>query len=53
MQALAIKGNKIIATGTNDEIVKLATKHTKRIDVNGKTIVPGFNDAHDHPDLFA
>lgn len=53
VQAIAVKGNKIIATGTNDEIIKLADKHTKKIDVNGKTIVPGFNDAHDHPGSLA
>lgn len=53
VQAIAIKGNKIIATGTNDEILKLSDKGTKEIDVNGKTIVPGFNDAHDHPGYFA
>ena len=53
VRAIAIKGNKIIATGTNDEIIKLADKRTKQIDVNGKTIVPGFNDAHDHPGYFA
>ncbi|MEP7232071.1 MAG: amidohydrolase family protein [Ginsengibacter sp.] len=53
VQALAIKGNKIIATGTNEEIIKMADKRTKKIDVNGKTIVPGFNDAHDHPGWLA
>lgn len=53
VQALAIKGNKIIATGTNEEILKLADKKTKKIDVTGKTIVPGFNDAHDHPGWLA
>lgn len=53
VQALAIKGNKIIATGTNAEILKLSGKNTKKIDVNGKTIVPGLNDAHDHPGWFA
>lgn len=49
VQALAIKGNKIIACGTNEAILKLANSKTKKIDVHGKTIVPGFNDAHDHP----
>ncbi|MEO8820656.1 MAG: amidohydrolase family protein [Ginsengibacter sp.] len=53
VQALAIKGNKIIATGTNDEIIKLGDKRTKKIDITGKTIVPGFNDAHDHPGWLA
>jgi len=48
VQALAIKGNKIIATGTNSAIQKLASSKTKQIDLKGKTVVPGFNDAHDH-----
>lgn len=46
--ALAIRGNKILAIGTNEEIQKLATSKTKKIDLGGKTVVPGFNDAHDH-----
>ena len=53
VQALAIKGNKIIASGTNEAILKLANSKTKKINVQGKTVVPGFNDAHDHPAWFA
>jgi predicted amidohydrolase YtcJ len=49
VQALAIKGSKIIACGTDKSILKLANSNTKKIDVQGKTVVPGFNDAHDHP----
>ena len=48
VQALAVKGNKIIATGSNADILKLAGITTKRIDLESKTVVPGFNDAHDH-----
>ncbi|MGZ8549612.1 MAG: amidohydrolase [Chitinophagaceae bacterium] len=47
-QALAIKGNKILAVGSNAVISKLASSKTKKIDLMGKTVVPGFNDAHDH-----
>jgi predicted amidohydrolase YtcJ len=46
--ALAIKGNKILATGTTRAVQQLATAHTKTLDLRGKTVVPGFNDAHDH-----
>jgi predicted amidohydrolase YtcJ len=53
VQALAIKGNKIIASGTNEAILKLANSKTKKIDVQGKTVVPGFNDAHDHLGWYA
>jgi predicted amidohydrolase YtcJ len=48
VQALAIKGNKILAIGSNTDIETLVSGHTKRIDLDGKTVVPGFNDAHDH-----
>lgn len=48
VQALAIKGNKILATGNNTAMVQLAAPDTKRIDLMGRTVVPGFNDQHDH-----
>lgn len=48
VQAVAIKGNKILATGTDAAIEKLASAKTKKIDLKGKTVVPGFNDQHDH-----
>jgi predicted amidohydrolase YtcJ len=46
--ALAIKGTKILATGTTRAMQQLATAHTNVLDLRGKTVVPGFNDAHDH-----
>jgi predicted amidohydrolase YtcJ len=48
VQALAIKGNTIIATGSSASVKKLIGKTTKAIDLRGKTVVPGFNDAHEH-----
>jgi predicted amidohydrolase YtcJ len=48
VQALAIQGDKIMATGTDEEILKLAGDRTPTIDLKGKTVVPGFNDAHAH-----
>ena len=48
VQALAIKGNKILSVGSNASIEKLVSAKTKKIDLKGKTVVPGFNDAHDH-----
>ncbi|HEX8350131.1 MAG TPA: amidohydrolase [Hymenobacter sp.] len=47
-QALAIRGGRIVAVGTTAEIARLAGPNTRRIDVRGRTIVPGFNDAHNH-----
>lgn len=48
VEALAIQGSRILATGTSAMIRNLATAHTTIVDLQGKTGVPGFNDAHDH-----
>jgi predicted amidohydrolase YtcJ len=47
-EALAIAGDRIIAVGATDEIAALADSRTRRIDVGGRTVIPGFNDAHFH-----
>lgn len=48
-QALAILGDRLMAVGSNREIQRLATASTKKINMGGKTITPGFIDAHSHP----
>lgn len=48
-QAIAIYGGRIMDVGTNSEIQKLAISSTKKVNVGGKTIIPGFIDAHSHP----
>ncbi len=48
VEGVAIKENKIIAVGTTDEILKLADSKTNRLDLNGKLVTAGFNDAHIH-----
>jgi len=48
VEALAIKGNKILKVGMNASVQRLASRKTKKINLQGKTVVPGFNDAHDH-----
>ena len=48
-QAVAIVDGKFFAVGENKEIQSLATGRTKKIDLGGKTVVPGFIDAHSHP----
>jgi len=52
-QAVAVKEGKITAVGTNDEIKKLAGEKTQLIDVQGKTLIPGLDDAHLHPEWAA
>ena len=51
-QAMAIRDGKIVATGTNDEILK-KYEAGETIDASGKTIFPGFIDAHCHFTGFA
>jgi predicted amidohydrolase YtcJ len=48
VEAVAIKGNKIITIGLSKDLKKLADKHTKIIDLKGKLVTPGINDAHTH-----
>jgi predicted amidohydrolase YtcJ len=47
-QAIAIKDDKIIFVGSNDEVKKLTDKNTRIIDAEGKLILPGFIDDHTH-----
>jgi predicted amidohydrolase YtcJ len=49
VEAIAIKSDKIIATGTNELISKYISAQTKVIDLKGRTVIPGFNDVHQHP----
>jgi predicted amidohydrolase YtcJ len=46
-EAMAIKDGKIVASGTNDEILKKYTA-IESIDAGGKALYPGFIDAHAH-----
>jgi predicted amidohydrolase YtcJ len=49
-EAVAIRGDRIIATGNSAEIARRAGANTRRIDLQGRTVVPGLNDAHFHFD---
>ena len=48
-QAVAIAGDRFLAVGSGGDVGNLATPRTRRIDLGGKTVVPGFIDAHTHP----
>ena len=50
-QALAIHGDRIIAVGSAAEIKLQASPDTRTIDLGGRTVIPGFNDAHIHISL--
>ena len=47
-QAIAIDGERILAVGTNNEILTLKGSSTQVIDLRGKTVMPGFIDSHSH-----
>jgi predicted amidohydrolase YtcJ len=48
IEAVAIKQNRIVAVGSSAEIEKLSGHSTKLIDLHGRRVLPGFNDAHVH-----
>jgi len=48
VQALAVKDGKVLATGSNDRILKLKRASTQVIDAGGRTVIPGLNDSHLH-----
>ncbi|MCJ7701728.1 MAG: amidohydrolase family protein [Anaerolineales bacterium] len=47
-QAIAIQGEMITAVGSDDEVLSLRGPETQAIDLQGRTIMPGFVDAHSH-----
>jgi predicted amidohydrolase YtcJ len=50
-EAVAVRGKKILAVGSNDEIGKLAAADTRVVDLGGKLMLPGFVEGHIHPFL--
>jgi predicted amidohydrolase YtcJ len=47
-QAVAIKGNRIVAIGANQEMDRLAAPNARRINLRGRTVIPGLIDNHNH-----
>ncbi len=47
-QAIAVRGDRIVAVGTDASVRALANASTSVIDLAGRRVVPGFNDAHWH-----
>ena len=48
VEAVAIRGERIFAVGTSAEVEKFAGAKTRRLDLQGRVVTPGFNDAHIH-----
>ena len=47
-EAVLVEDGKIKAVGTNDEILALCDETTEKVDLEGKTMLPGFIDPHGH-----
>ena len=47
-QAIAVKNDKIMKLGTNDEVRPLAGRITTVYDLNGRTLIPGIIETHQH-----
>ena len=48
-RAVAVGGGRILAVGDEREVLALTTPRTRRIELRGRTLLPGFGDAHCHP----
>ena len=48
VEAIACLGSKIVAAGSSVEMKKWVDTKTRVIDLSGKLVLPGFNDAHVH-----
>ena len=48
-QAVAVRGGRIVAVGTDDDVADLRGDMTDVIDLRGRMLLPGFQDAHVHP----
>ncbi len=47
-QAVAIRGGRFVAVGTDQELMARADAATKRIDLKGRRVIPGLIDSHMH-----
>ena len=47
-EAIAIRGDTIVAVGSNDEIRAYASSDTRVTDLDGKSVIPGLIDSHVH-----
>jgi predicted amidohydrolase YtcJ len=47
-QSLAVQGNRILAVGSDAEVMALRGPGTEVMDVGGRTVLPGFIDGHTH-----
>src|SRR5262249_23799747 len=49
-QAVAVRGDRLVAVGDDSAVLELAGPDTVRLDLQGRTVMPGLIDAHAHMD---
>ena len=47
-EAIAVEGERIAAVGSNGDVLALVGPNTRRVDLRGRSLTPGFIDAHHH-----
>lgn len=47
-EAVCVENGRIVAVGTEEEILKLKKEEDEVLDLKGKTMLPGFIDGHSH-----
>jgi predicted amidohydrolase YtcJ len=52
-QAIAVKGDEIVAVGSNEAVEKCVGRQTRVLDLKGYPVLPGINDGHMHPTAWA
>ncbi|MGI8979789.1 MAG: amidohydrolase [Pirellulaceae bacterium] len=48
-EAMAVRGERVLAVGMNEEVLKIKGEKTQVIDLAGKMVLPGLMDSHVHP----
>lgn len=51
-EAVAVSGNKILATGSNEDIEKYVNGETRMVDLDGRSLIPGIVDSHVHTAIY-
>ena len=51
-QAAAVSGGKFSAVGNDKDVLATAGPNTRKVDLHGQTVLPGFNDTHNHQLVF-
>lgn len=47
-EAMAVRGDRLVAIGAESDVMALKGPHTKIVDLRGRFVMPGLNDAHMH-----